>query len=123
MAKKRQVSNATLNELVISEAKKLKKNATLDEIKRLDFERLCTDSPTSCIYGQMTKLSCKRVIERDDDMNGINGTLNGSPLESFRSEYWSPIEVFIDRLRNNTNGNNERLIKFLKGETKTLTLK
>ncbi|MEK6880343.1 MAG: hypothetical protein AABY22_12075 [Nanoarchaeota archaeon] len=134
LTKQIRLTIAILNALVIDEAKKLKKNAKNYEIKKLNFERLDTQHVTKCVYGQMTgdcfsdrateliEGSCKRVIKCAPD-GEIDGTLNGSPKESNRSRYWSPIEVFIDRERNKKNGNNKRLVAYLKGETKELILK
>lgn len=137
---KKTITVLEINALVIAEATKLKKNATLYEIANLDFSNLRTASKYNCIYGQMTgncfseraveliEASCKRVFninisERDKDkkMGKIYGKLNGKPVT--RDEYWSPIEIFIDMERNQNNGNNKRLIDYLKGETKKLTLK
>ena len=126
---------AELNALVIAEAKKLKKNATKEELDKLEFNRLNTRNVNKCIYGQMTgycfndraisliEQSCTKVLTCDNSVDEIRGFLNGSPKKTSREKYWSPIEVFIDRPRNKTNGNNKRLVAFLKGETKTLILK
>ncbi len=137
--KNQRLTIAILNNLVIAEAKKLRKNANEKELKRLDIYMLDTKSPKHCIYGQMTgdcfnrrasKLigeSCSRVFNNDSKNSEISGTLNGPPKgkrrDGIRTDYWSPIEVFIDKDRNKYNGNNERLITFLRGEEKTLKLK
>jgi hypothetical protein len=129
------LTNVLLNELVINEATKLKKKAKKAELKQLDFEKLSTQNVTKCIYGQMTghcfnkraveliEASCKRVLKCSITSPYIDGTLNGSPKDSRRDYYWSPIEVFIDRPRNKTNGNNKRLVAFLRDETKELKLR
>lgn len=44
----------TMQALVKKEAANLKKNATKEELAKLDFDRLDGDSPYSCMYGQMT---------------------------------------------------------------------
>ena len=133
----------TINELVIAEATNLKKNATVEELENLNFDKLQTDHSELCIYGQMTgvciseraidliELSCERVFNDKSHndgfdggkMGGIKGELNGSPLGKGRGYYWSPIEIFIDMPRNKSNGNNKRLVDFLKGVTSELKLK
>jgi len=145
MKKKTALTILALNALVLAEAKKLKTNAKSYELAELNFAYLDSQQKDRCIYGQMTgncfndraieliTKSCKRVFtdkSADDDfkdkrMGAVKGELNGKPKESYsaRMGYWSPIEVFIDMPRNKNNGNNERLVAFLKGETKTLTLK
>jgi len=139
--KKATITVHAMNALVIAEATKLKKNATPEEIADLDFEYLHPSQLDLCVYGQMTgncfsdraaeliKLSCKQIFdhninrkEADAKMGDTYGKLNGKPLDD-RSSYWSPIEVFICMPRNQKNGNNKRLIDYLKGETKKLTLK
>lgn len=140
---KKRITIKAVNELVIAEATKLKKHATANEIKKLNFATLGTQSETRCIYGQITGScfsdrateligqSCEKVFTNksrsydfgDERMGEIKGELNGSPKNSVRMDYWSPIEVFIDMPRNHKNGNNERLIAFLRDETKELKLK
>ncbi len=131
-----------LNALVMTEAKRLKKNATEAEINKLSFEDLDSSKSHNCIYGQMAgycfndrateliEASCTKVLERvilpkHKDMMAppILGKLNGSPKKTHRDNYWSPIEMFIDLERNKKNGNNQRLIAYLKGETEMLKLK
>ncbi len=131
-----------LNNLVIEEAKKLKDNTTLEERYQLNFSTLKTKKRDSCIYGQMTgdcfseraieliEASCEKVFNRIKDENNVRkicGELNGSPkgkprTNSWSPVYWSPIEIFIDEEINQTNGNNERLVDYLKGNTDTLIL-
>lgn len=126
----------TLNKLVIAEAKQLKVNAKKSELKRLNFESLKPNKIDMCIYGQMTsdcnssravklmELSCEKVYRNTTSVFGnITGVLGGSPKNESRATYWSPIEIFIAKRSNEKNGNNERLIAFLKDETKTLKLK
>lgn len=122
--------------LVRAEAKNLIKNSTPYERDKLEFADLNTRSSMYCVYGQMTGdchndrarelivASCERVYRRINDANaGIVGNLNGKPTKEDRYRYWSPIEIFIDIPENKINGNNERLIKYLKGETKRLFIK
>ncbi len=122
--------------LVLEEAKNLKKFATKTELDNLDFNRLEPDAPYACIYGQITQENCyhPRAIEliekccsrvyKSGESHQRNGRLscdlNGNPKNSKRSAYWSPIEVFICNPGNQTNGANERLIAYLKGEKRTL---
>lgn len=131
-----------LKELVIKEAKALKKLATPQELSNLKIENLSTLDRNRCIYGQITgdcfnsraeeliMDACERVYT-PGGVNGPDGAkINGKPeYDRFNSEeqgagkrvkYYSPIEVFIDQRSSQTSGNNERLVKFLKGETKTL---
>lgn len=123
-----------LNALVRKEAKNLIANTTPSERARLSIANLVTQSARSCIYGQMTgdcyseravdliELSCEKVYRRDHS-DRISGVLNGKPTGSYRMAYWSPIEIFIDIPLNQLNGNNKRLIAYLKGETKRLIIK
>ena len=73
---------------------------------------------------ELIEASCKRVFaDASDGGDTLKGVLNGSPKKSNRDTYWSPIEIFITKKRNVKNGNNKRLVAFLKGETETLDLK
>ena len=124
-----------LNNLVTAEVASLKVNATKYEIDRLNFSKLDTTSRSYCVYGQMTgdcfssrattliKQSCERVFKATYGTKLVEGRINGSPSDKNRDDFWSPIEIFIDQPRNKKNGNNERLIKYLKGETDVLNLK
>lgn len=121
-------------DLVISEAKALKKHSTPEERKRLNFTWLFPTSASQCIYGQMThncfsdraveliQKCAKRVYNTHSD--GVSATtkrnLNGSPKKKSRFSYWSPIEVFIAGKRKNQSKYNEKLIQFLKGEINNL---
>lgn len=134
MATRREV----MHNLVKEEAKNLKKHATKKELSNLDFNYLGSESAVRCVYGQMVgncfhpraieliQKSCKRVYKADkDDIRDC--TINGSPKNKVRNHwnnsYFSPIEVFIDQPINKENGNNEKLIKYLKGETTRLNFK
>lgn len=131
-----------MQQLVKEEAKNLKKNATKEELNKLDFDYLSPESRSSCIYGQMTD-SCfssraaqlifkctKRVYKNDSTLenNLKDAPVNGIPTKERtqtgeNTSYWSPIEVFISQDVNINNGNNLALIKYLRGETKTLNFK
>lgn len=128
----------TLNNLVVKEAKNLKVNATKEELENLNFRNLNPSHIDNCIYGQMTgdcfsyratDLIRKNCVKVYDSENGTNLARNkenellGNPFEFGRGQFWSPIEIFIAKRKNENNGNNERLIKFLKGENKTLRFK
>ena len=123
-----------MKELVVEEATNLRKNAKQSELNKLNFDNLHSTDQQLCIYGQMTgtcfsdrtteliQTSCKRVYKSGRGAIG-NSKLNGNPTEENRDNYWSPIEVFIDKNENQTNGNNELLVKFLKGEINELKFK
>jgi len=123
-----------LNSLVRKEAKNLIANSTAAERAKLSIKYLRTQSSSACIYGQMTgdcysyraeeliELSCEKVYRRTIS-NNITGELNGKPASGMRMTYWSPIEIFIDIPLNQMNGNNKRLVAYLKGETKRLIIK
>jgi len=119
--------------LVKQEAKNLKKFATKRELDKLNFDRLVPENAERCIYGQMTgscwngraiqliEKSCSRVYNEGQEGNSLRDCkLNGSPKKKQRHSYYSPIEVFIYKDGNMENGANERLIKYLKGEIRTL---
>ena|SRR6187402_3229214 len=122
-----------MHNLVKEEAKNLKKNATEKELKYLNFETLNPNNLFNCIYGQiggncdsirsieLQKKCCSRVYKRGGDLS--DSKVNGSPKRLSRYSYWSPIEVFITQESNKENGNNERLVKYLKGETNRLNFK
>ena len=141
------VKKSVLEPLVIAEANNIRRIALKRELKKLDFCSLIPDEYQSCIYGQMTgdcyserayeliRKSCPSVIESDtDDFKGELLNFNEwektwgieKPNEfndDFRYSFYSPIEVFIARKRNKKNGNNAKLIAFLRGETDTLDFK
>lgn len=140
------VERSVLEPLVVAEATSIKKLALKRELKKLDFCSLDADDYQKCIYGQMTgdcfnerayeliRKSCTSVIDGHD----LNGRFKGELLDlkehakengvekisefddNFRYTFFSPIEVFITRKRNRKNGNNAKLIAFLRGETDTL---
>lgn len=131
----------TMQALVKKEAANLKKYATKDELGKLDFKSFSPASTYRCIYGQITGycfseragnliIQCaERVYENNGACFVHDFPVNGKPKgargvsDSDSADYYSPIEVFILQLKNIVNGNNERLIKYLKGETKTLKFK
>lgn len=143
----RTIKRKVLEPLVIAEATNIKRIALKRELKKLDFCGLVPDDHQNCIYGQMTgdcynarayeliRKSCVNVIESESvDDKEFNGELvdfneqakqNGVEKpnkfdENFRLSFYSPIEIFITRKRNKKNGNNAKLIAFLRGETDTL---
>ncbi len=126
-----------LNSLVVGEATALRTNALQYELDRLKFNRLAPTNTQNCIYGQMTgecfSMRATELIQEcaervytcadNNKPNEIKGKLNGSPKESSRGTYWSPIEIFIAKGKNHRNGNNKMLVDFLKGKRKTLKFK
>ncbi len=123
-----------LLKLVIEEAVNLKNNASLQELSNLNFNTLNPSYSNECIYGQMTgdcfgkratyliEKSCELVIEDNIRLghNLISDTVE--PKGVSRYLYFSPIEEFVYTVYNRTNGNNERLVDFLKGKTDKLEL-
>ena len=122
--------------LVKDEAEKLKIHATPEEIEKLDFSTLNSQFPSTCPYGQMTG-SCwsKRANELlnictepySQDLDGYEKSENKAyPLyeKSENKAYrldgrdFSPIEFYTTQ----ENSKNKSLLKFLKGESKTLKL-
>lgn len=123
-----------LETLVKQEATNLRNNATSEEKANLNFSSLIPDWKDSCIYGQMTgncysfraialiKASCPHVYKSNNAGLDIEmADLNGSPMNEHRTDYWSPIELFIYDNRFAVNvQNNKRLIEYIKGETDEL---
>jgi hypothetical protein len=134
--------------LVRTEAKNLRKFTTKEEKENLDYNRLNPRNEMSCIYGLLTNncfseraeelivKSCPRVYKYDSDGFStpvkLSSTLNGKPKIGIRylndieekrdlkSSFWSAIEVFIWNKKNQDSGANERLLKYIKGEIRTL---
>ena len=130
--------HSLMRQLVTEEATNLRKFTTKTELKQLSFDKLDTQSRVACIYGQLTgncdssrarelmNKSCTRVYERGRHWGFTikDSTVNGSITKEMpRTYFFSPIEVFIDQPRNKKNGNNEQLIKFIKGEIDVLNFK
>lgn len=125
-----------LTELVIKEATKLRKAATPQEISRLIFEDLSPISRGNCIYGMATGdcyseragylilECCEKVFVKDSSSGMDKVQLNGPPTPELMVnrdfKHFSPIEIFILSGNNRTNGNNEMLIDYLKGEIDNL---
>lgn len=133
-----------LVKLVKSEAKNLRTNANKKEISKLNFESMNPCNSTTCIYGLMTQYCfsdratslIEKCAERVYVPNlschlGIASLtktkLNGKPTINDYGRrgynYFSPIECFIQFPANKTNGNNKRLIDYLKGKKSTLNFK
>jgi hypothetical protein len=130
----------TLKKLVIEEAKNLKKFATNKELGELFISALNPLRDESCVYGLMTgdctskraneliTKCCSAVVLKTvsrviSDVSLVNIPMSNHFAHLPRLTYWSPIEVFVARPQNKINGNNQTLIKFLKGEIKTLKFK
>lgn len=124
---------------VAIEAKAIKKNATTEEVRLLDFTTFRPDHKTRCIYGQMTGncrsdrareligICCPRYVV--NDFNGqsdfkyfsrIKQSVDGEKVELEMGEidFLSMIESYI--LRPTAKAKN--LIAYLKDETKELVL-
>ena len=129
------MKKSILSKLAKKEARELKKKATREELDQLDFRSLGPASASRCIYGQMTgdcfSDRASRLIhqcaERVYDVREkgmAHAALNGKPKEDRQMfRYYSPIEIFIHNMQNRENGNNEILVDYLKGKTKTLKFK
>jgi hypothetical protein len=133
-----------LQALVKEEATALRHFATENELKKLNFDHLNSQNRTDCVYGQIAGdctneraldlirkcagkcfLSNGRTPERSIMNSAVNpGKLTSKERYSIGATrpygFFSPIECFIDILENQKNGNNRRLISYLKGETDTL---
>jgi hypothetical protein len=107
---------------VLKELKAIKVNATPEEINRLDFSTLATRSTCGCYYGQMTgncrsdraqELYAKCMTEND-----MNPHLNDSSLV----KRYTSLEIYS---YNNSYDykTQQRIINYLKGGQKTITLK
>lgn len=123
-----------LKKRVKEEAKKLRKLATKEELRKLSFDDLNPSVSEECIYGQMTghcnsKRSllligscCNRVYDwRIKGGFKLNGSLDTKKRESLVWQY-SAIETFILQSENKKE-NNRILIDYLRGERKTLNFK
>ena len=142
----------TLIKLVKQEAKNIKENATAREIKRLKIESIDPANVEQCIYGQMTGdcyskratnliIKCatevyKPITKSTNPLNSVELAIDKDLLVGQWRKYGverdclfhSPIEVFIyQHCYENGNidreGNIKSLINYLKGVTKTLSLK
>jgi len=129
-----------LEELVIEEAKLLRRHTTTKELQNLVYEKLEGEETRACIYGQMTgdcrstrayeliQQCCNRVYKTSDIEDILVGKLNGKPKKLsnpyYRLEYYaSPIENFLFKYKKTIYDKSEKvekLVKFLKGEIETL---
>ncbi len=110
------------------ELKHIRNNATSEEIGNLDFSTLNYNSTTKCIYGQMTGY-CSG--ERACQLYAKTWRWSGS-WDDAKSEF--PNWNSIDKLKGHTSTALEKflyistrpmhsdIIKYLKGEIKTITL-
>jgi hypothetical protein len=131
------MTNQELLRLTRHEAKALRRNATSEQRGRLNFQTLEAKDSYNCVYGQMTG-SCwsgeaERLIKKCasrvypshqiDIVTYGEGEIkaNGEP-SSNRNKYYSPIEIFISSKNNQINGNNRKLLEYIKGETDELNL-
>ena len=125
--------------LVKKEAQKLKKNLTNGEINNLSFENLNSQSRHQCIYGlasgncyseragNLILKCCEKMYAKETMEDILEVKINGKPTEEIISNrefnHFSPIEIFISFPENDTNGNNELIINYLKGKTDKLIFK
>lgn len=125
----------TLKNLATKEAENLKKVATNHELAKLDIATFNPEDTTCCIYGQMTGhcnsaraneliVKCAtRVYDTSEATNSMftKCKLGGKPytVDIRRTfAFISPIELIIYKDR--TSG--QKIINYLKDETKTLIL-
>lgn len=124
------VKTITFPALVVDEAKKLKEFTTNEEKANLDIEIFNPESRSRCVYGLLTG-SCfslrsaeliekcaKRVYVAEDgkapkECKKLNGKPKSGQRTLIGTEYWSPIERFIQIAPPEAN---EYLINFLKGK-------
>lgn len=128
------MNTTTFPQLVIDEATNLKIHTTVEEKADLNFETFDPKRPAYCVYGQLTgscfskraaqliELCAERVYIAEDNLQPMDcQKLNGKPQPgdrtSIRTEYWSPIEVFIQLAEPEMN---EKLLQYIKGDINTL---
>ena len=145
------VDKSTLIKLVRQEAKNIKENATKQEIERLKIKSLDPSNTEGCIYGQMTGncyseranaliVKCATKVYKSlgtrplDDVElseKHTGLVKQLAVIHRDGLFHSPIEIFIYQQGYDVNfnvdrspkGNISRLINYLQGKTKTLTIK
>jgi len=101
---------------VIQELHALKKNATPSEIALLDIKTFKAYTKNQCIYGQMTG-SC-------DSARAKELTPKTTNLYNHDRAVFTPLEVYLLRLpREAKKSTHKRIINFLKGGQKTITLR
>lgn len=124
---------------VAKEARLLKKNATAEELEKLDIIKLDPSSKYECIYGlatshcrspraiELIESCCKRFIFRHHDlkrgMKYVSQNVNGATADlkegnDFDIHHFSSIETYIMQ----PFAKNKNLIAYLKGEKKELVL-
>lgn len=115
-----------LNELVKQEADNIKLHATELEKSKLLLVRLNPESKRECVYGLMTgncfsdrasellNLCAMECVDDIEDVFEIIGKVKYSATRNF----FSPLEYYI----NQKDADNRQLIKYIKGQTDTLTL-
>lgn len=125
-----------MRELATKEAKKLKTQLTEEEKLNLNESSFDPEDEEQCIYGQITGdcrserayeliMGCCERVYSGNTLDLARRTLNGKPTECEASErlwsYNSPIETLIFPI-NGGKTDGIKIIKYLKGETKTLKL-
>jgi len=130
MATSEETREETMEKLVIEEATKLRDMITQEEADRLEYVELNSLDTEKCIYGQLSghcdnpraveliRACAARVYKAYNgvQLNLRDAPLNGSHVGLGRTNFWSPIEVFISQFENSYSGNNLRLVKFIKKE-------
>lgn len=122
--------------LVNEEAFKLRCLLKEEEADNLNIENLNGINSVNCIYGQLTgnyassrgiflaKASNTKVYRGANEHVNTDVFINKSTLSDIgnrsRYSYMTPIEVFILNGNNKYNGNNEKLVRFLKREIHSL---
>lgn len=111
------------------EVRYLRKHATKEEIRKLDFTKFNPSDEEECIYGQMTG-SCYSERAAELYPKKYNDTycsyFNGSDEKKFirnmeinNDQYFTALEVFVTL---GYKDQNKKIMDYLKGETDDLTL-
>jgi hypothetical protein len=112
-----------LSEMALKEVKHIKKVATQEEIARLDFTTFKHDSVHTCIYGQMTGYCdserARGIARRSLNTYWENGMIILENISDSQERY-TPLELYLYICGKYAQ---KRIIKFLKGEQKSITLK
>lgn len=129
------ITKEKLINLVKIEADNLKKFVSKEDLYKLEFYKLQSNNVYLCIYGQITvdrysdkaryliEKCCTVFISNIDIFNPYTVNLNTIKEDTvFTNRNFTTIECFISIDENKKNGNNFRLIEYLKGESDILVL-
>ena len=115
---------------VKAELDNIKSRATETEIARLNFEAFEHDSRTACIYGQLTgncdsqranELQEKTYDRVQAEGECVSPTYNPFKKQDFsKGNSYTALEKYLFMVKPVTHG---RLIQYLKGEIKSITLR